>query len=69
MGVMRKNLLLVLALFTLVCVRANADITPAQISKAKVITRVITTFVINRYIQIAIAVNPLVAIISTLITT
>lgn len=32
MGVMRKNLLLVLALFTLVCVRANADVTPAQIT-------------------------------------
>ena len=32
MGVMRKKLLLVLALFTLICVRANADITPAQIT-------------------------------------
>lgn len=33
MGVMRKNLLLVLALFALVCVRVNADVTPAQITE------------------------------------
>ncbi len=33
MGVMRKNLLLVLALFAIVCVRANADVTPAQMTE------------------------------------
>ena len=35
MGFMRKNLLLILALFALVCVRANADVTPAQLTEAE----------------------------------
>ena len=32
MGVMRRNLLLILALFTAVCINVNAETTPAQLT-------------------------------------
>lgn len=35
MGVMRRNLFLVLALFTALCISARADITPAQQTDAE----------------------------------
>ena len=38
MGVMRRNLFLVLALFTALCIGARADITPAQQTDAEYLT-------------------------------
>ena len=33
MGVMRRNLFLVLALFTVLCINVKADVTPAQLTE------------------------------------